>query len=199
MLRFATALLTAGVVVVGLVSAQGTAKLEIGAKAPSFSGLPGTDGKKYSLDDFKDKDVVVVAITCNHCPVAVAYEQRLIDFAKKYTVAKDSKVAFVAINVNAGEADRLEKMVEKAKSKGYNFPYVYDESQQIARSLSARVTPEFYVLNKERKLVYWGSFDDNQDNPTKAYVPMAVESALKGETPVVTLTKAFGCGVGYKN
>jgi len=196
MLRYATAMLAAGALVIGLAQAGGTAKLELGSKAPTFSNLPGTDGKKYSLDSFKDKDVLVVAITCNHCPVAVAYEERMINFAKK-NAGPDSKVAFVAINVNTGENDRLDKMVLRAKQQGFNFPYLFDESQQVARALNASVTPEFYVFNKERKLVYWGSLDDNQSNPTKDYLEPAVNSALKGETPVVARTKAFGCGVQY--
>jgi len=196
MLRYATALLLVGVLAIGLVNAGGANKLEIGAPAPTFTGLPGIDGKKYSLGDFKDKDVLVVCITCNHCPVAVAYEDRMIDFAKKHAGDK-GKVAFVAINVNTGEADRLDKMQIRAKERGFNFTYLYDESQQIARALNASVTPEFYVFNKERKLVYWGSMDDRQNEPTKSYLEPAVQSALKGETPVVARTKAFGCGVQY--
>src|SRR5689334_10260242 len=84
-------------------------KLSIGDSAPAFSKLPGTDGKDHSLDQFKDKDVVVVIVTCNHCPVAVAYEDRIIAFAKKYAGEKDSKVGVVAINVNNLDADKLDK------------------------------------------------------------------------------------------
>src|SRR5688572_13961744 len=100
----AAALLVAAVAVVGLASAQPGAKLKIGDAAPAFTDLPGTDGKKYSLNDFKDRDVLVVAITCNHCPVAVAYEDRLIDFTKKHA-GPGSKVGVIAINVNNLEAD----------------------------------------------------------------------------------------------
>src|SRR5579883_2424925 len=101
------------------VQAQGkfNKKLAVGDKAPSYSDLPGTDGKKHSLADLSNKEVVVVVITCNHCPVAVAYEDRIINFTKKYS-GKDSKVAVVAINVNNGEADRMPKMIERAKEKG---------------------------------------------------------------------------------
>src|SRR5262245_32094704 len=89
------------------------AKLNIGDAAPSFSNLPAVDGKNYSLDDFKDKDVVVMVVTCNHCPVAVAYEDRLIAFAKKHA-APDSKVALVAVNVSNMEVDKLPKMQDRA-------------------------------------------------------------------------------------
>jgi peroxiredoxin len=193
MLRYtAVAVLVAGL---ALVSVQaGATKLKIGAPAPEFTDLPGVDGKKHSLGEYK-KDVLVVAITCNHCPVAVAYEDRMIAFNKKYA----SKIAFVAINVNNLDADKLDKMKIRAEEKGITYPYLYDASQEIARKLNAKVTPEFYVFNK-RKLVYWGSMDDSQ-NAAKVkhnYLEAAVQAALNGETPAVQTTRAFGCGVKYE-
>src|SRR5207302_11015687 len=127
MIRSATAL----AVVAGLAFLAGTAeagkynkKLNIGDAAPVFSGLEGTDGRSHSLADFKDKDVLVVAVTTNHCPVAMAYEDRLAVFGKKHA-GPDSKVGFIAINVNTGEEDRLPKMTERAKDKGFSFPYAF--------------------------------------------------------------------------
>jgi peroxiredoxin len=199
MIRYAAAILVAGIAVVGLAQAGGAAKLKLGDPAPNFTDLPGTDGKNHSLSDYKNKDVLVIAITCNHCPVAVAYEDRIIAFAKKYTAAPDSKVALVAINVNNNDQDKLDKMKIRATQKGFNFDYLYDASQNVARALNARVTPEFYVFNKERKLVYWGSLDNNQNKATTNYLEPAVDSALKGETPTMALTKAFGCGVQYQS
>src|SRR5438876_933592 len=93
-------------------------------RAPTFSGLPGTDDKDHSLADYK-KDVVVIVVTCNHCPVATAYEDRIVELSKKYA----DKVDLVAINVNTIEADRMSKMKERAKAKGFAFPYLYDQSQ----------------------------------------------------------------------
>src|SRR5947209_596101 len=120
-------------------------KLSAGDAAPAWKDLPGTDGKKHSLADLKDKDVVVVVFTCNSCPVAEAYEDRLIDFTRKHAAA-ESKVALVAINVNTVPEDRLDRMKERARAKGFPFPYLYDESQQTARDYGASYTPEFFVL-----------------------------------------------------
>jgi peroxiredoxin len=174
-------------------------KLNIGDPCPTFKDLEGVDGKKYSLDDFKDKDVLVIVITCNHCPIAQAYEDRIIQFTKKWASGPDSKVAVVAINVNNLEADKLPAMKIRAREKGFNFPYLYDPSQQIGRSLGATVTPEFFVFNKARKLVYMGAMDDSNSNPKVNYLEAAVEAALKGGTPAVKETRARGCTVKYDN
>lgn len=192
---FAAALLVAGAVLVGVVNVQAGEKLKIGAAAPEFKGLPGVDDKSHSLGDYK-KDVLVIAITCNHCPVAVAYEDRQIAFAKKFA----GKVDFVAINVNNLPADKLDKMKERAKEKGMTYPYLYDETQKIAKSLSARVTPEYYVFNKDRKLVYWGAMDDsNRAAAVKTnYLEEAVQAVLSGEAPKTAKTNARGCSVKYE-
>jgi peroxiredoxin len=185
----------AALALVSGAQAGGNAKLKVGDACPEFSELPGVDGKKHSLKDFKH-DVLVIAITCNHCPVAVAYEDRIINFVKKHG---SDKIGLVAINVNNLEADKLDKMVIRAKEKGFNFPYLYDSSQKIARALSARVTPEFYVFDKNRKLVYWGSMDDSQ-NVKKVktnHLEEAVTAVAAGKTPTVQTTKAFGCTVKY--
>lgn len=140
--------------------------------------------------------MVVVAITCNKCPVAVAVEDRLVEFVKKH----GEKVDLVAINVNTHPSDSLEKMTERSSQKGFNFPYVIDETQSIARQLGARVTPEFFVLDKARKIVYTGALDDNAMKPaavTKHYLEDAVIAVLSDKAPQVAETKAEGCGVGY--
>lgn len=172
-------------------------KISVGDAAPTFGKLPAADGKEYALADYKDKDVVVVIITCNHCPVAVAYEDRIIDFTKKHA-GPNSKVAVVAINVNNGKDDRLPRMIERAKEKGFNFPYLYDESQKIAKELGARVTPEFFVLNKERKIAYLGAMDDKADSPSQNYLEAAVEATLKGQEPKIKETNGRGCAVQYQ-
>ena len=194
MVRFASAALVA-VLSVWTIQA---APLKIGSPAPKFSGLEcASTGKSCSQADLKNKDVVVFVITCNHCPVAKAYEDRLIEFAKKH--GPDSKVQLVAFSVNTGEADSLPNMKERAKEKGFNFPYLYDGSQKIARELGASATPEFFVFNKERRLVYTGAMDDNMNagKVTKHYLEDAVDAALKGETPKTATTPAVGCGIQY--
>jgi peroxiredoxin len=199
MMRWAAfSLLFVGLVAFGTVQGQGkfNKKISVGSSAPTWSKLPGTDGKKHSLSDLKDKDVVVMVVTCNHCPVAVAYEDRIIDLTRKY----GSRVGVVAINVNSSEEDRLPKMIERAREKGFNFPYLYDESQDVGRAYGASVTPEFFVLNKERKIVYMGAMDDSisPQNVKTSYVEPAVDAALKGSTPAVSETRARGCGVQYE-
>jgi peroxiredoxin len=196
MTRFVIATFAAAALV---VSAQ-AAPLKIGDAAPTFSDLQcATSGKSVSLDSYKGKDVVVVCITCNHCPVAIAYEDRLVNFAKAYA-GKDKKVGFVAINVNNMEEDKLPKMKERAKDKGFTFAYAYDPSQKIARELGAKVTPEFFVFDKDRKLVYHGAMDDNMkaEKVTKHYLADAVEATLKGETPKVQTSAPKGCGIAYE-
>lgn len=173
--------------------------LNIGDAAPVWTDLPGVDDKQHSLADLSNKPVVVVIFTCNSCPIAVDYEDRIIALAKKYSSA-DSKVAVVAINVNNVEADKLPKMRERAELKGFNFPYLYDESQKIARQFGANFTPEFFVLNAERKIAYMGGMDDNSD-PTKVtvnYLDPAIEAVLAGRAPETAETVARGCRVRYQ-
>ncbi len=175
-------------------------KIADGDKAPVWTGLPGVDGKKHSLADLSDKDVIVFIITCNHCPVAVHYEERIINFTKKHA-GKDSKVAVVACNVNTSDDDSLPKMIEHSKAKGFNFAYIYDESQKIGRAYGATVTPEFFVLNKERKIIYMGAMDDvtNAKSAKINYVEQAVIAGLKGQMPTTTETRGRGCGVQYND
>ena len=170
--------------------------LNIGDKAPEWKDLPGVDGKKLSLSDLKQKDVVVLAFLCNSCPYAVYYENRLIAFAKKHS-GKDSKVALVAVNVNKVEEDLPPKMKEKAEAKGFRFPYLFDETQQIAEDYGAGFTPEFFVLNKERQVVYMGAMDDspNADNVKRRYVDAAVTAALASKLPEVRETVPIGCRI----
>jgi peroxiredoxin len=173
--------------------------LNYGDPAPAWSKLPGIDGKQHSLADLKDKQLVVVVFTCNSCPVAVDYEDRIVAFAKKHAGPTDP-VAVVAINVNKIEADSLPRMKERAEEKGFPFPYLFDESQKIARDYGATYTPEFFVLNKDRKVVYMGGMDDNSNvaNVTTNYLDPAVAAALKGEKPATVETVARGCTIRYE-
>lgn len=169
--------------------------LSVGSDAPAWSKLPGTDGKTHSLDDLKSKDVVVVVFTCNSCPYARDYEGRMMDFVKKH----GEKAALVAINVNKVAEDSLEKMTERAKEKEFNYPYLFDETQKIAKDYGATSTPEFFVLNKDREVVYMGAMDDNADasKAKVSYVEEAVAATLKGESPKTKETAAVGCLVRY--
>ncbi len=165
------------------------AGVEIGDKAPDFEAI-GVDGKVVTLDSVKDAKVVVVNFTCNECPVAKAYEDRFIEFAQKY---EDRGVKMLAINVNVSE--NLEMMKERAQSKGFSFPYAYDESGDSARAYGATVTPHLFILDQDRRIAYMGSFDDKMSEPTESFAVDAVEALLAGKKPETTTTKEFGCGI----
>ena len=173
--------------------------LSPGDPAPAWEGLAGTDGKKHSLADLKGKDVVVVVFTCNSCPVAEAYEDRLIAFARQHAGA-GSKVGLVAVNVNTGRDDALPAMTKRAEKKGFPFPYLYDPSQEIARKYGAQFTPEFVVLDKDRKVVYLGAMDDKAPpgDAKLKHLEAAVTAALAGQTPTTAETSAAaGCGIKF--
>lgn len=169
-----------------------------GDAAPAWANLPGIDDKKHSLADHKDRDVVVLIFTCNSCAASVEYEDRIISLTKKYGENK-GRVAVVAVNVNTIPADRLDKMQERAKARGFNFPYLYDESQKIAKDYGATYTPEFFVLNRDRKLVYTGAMDDKgpPGTPSRKFVEEAIDAALAGKSPEVTETLPRGCMIRY--
>lgn len=168
-----------------------------GDAAPAWTDLIGVDGRKHALKDYQDAKVLVVVFTCNHCPVAKTYEDRVIELANKYA---ERGVKLVAINVNRIEADRLDAMRERAKEKKYPFPYLFDESQQSAKAYGATVTPHFFVLDGKRRFVYMGAFDDDMDSAAaqEHYVIDAVESALAGKVPAVRESLQRGCGILYE-
>lgn len=170
--------------------------LSIGDAAPLWKDLPGTDGKKHSLADHAGKELVVVLFTCNSCACSEEYEDRIIAFANKY---KD-RVALVAINVNTIADDRLDAMKKRAEKKKFPFEYLYDESQKSARNYGATYTPEFFVLDKARKVAYMGAMDDktNVDAVKEKYLELAVDAFLKGEKPATKETIPHGCLVRYK-
>jgi peroxiredoxin len=173
------------------------AELKIGDAAPMFTDIIGVDDKKHSLDEFKDAKAVAVVFTCNKCPVAVNYEDRLIEYQNKY---KDAGVQVVAINVNNAEADKLPAMKVRAEEKGFTFPYLYDESQKSARDYGAEVTPHVFLLNGERKVAYVGPVDDNPDvkQVKKAFLNEATDAVLAGKSPETTEVDPVGCGIQYE-
>jgi peroxiredoxin len=176
---------------------QAPAELKIGDAAPIFADIVGVDDKNHSLDEFKDAKAVAVVFTCNKCPVAVDYEDRLIEYQKEYA---DKGVQLVAINVNNAEADKLPAMKVRAEEKGYTFPYLYDESQKSARDYGAEVTPHVFLLDTQRKVAYVGPVDDNPDakQVTKAYLRDATEAVLAGKAPETTEVDPVGCGIQYE-
>jgi peroxiredoxin len=172
-------------------------KLDIGDAAPQWTGIVGTDDQPHSLADYKASKAVVVVFTCNHCPVAQAYQERLIALQKDY---KDKGVQVIAINVNKIPADNFEAMKKRAESAGFNFPYLYDPTQKVGRDYGATCTPHVFVLNKDRKLAYKGAIDDNMhaDKVEKHYVQAALDALLDGKTPKTAVTQQKGCSIKYE-
>ena len=173
--------------------------VSLGSKAPYFS-LPDTDGNNLSIENFS-KEILVVIFTCNHCPYAKAVEDRLIKLANNY----NSKVDFVLISSNDAEnypEDSPEKMAEQAESKSYPFPYLFDETQEIAKAYSAVCTPDIFLYNNDRELEYRGRLDDNWKEPeevSREELKMAIEFILKGEKIDFTQIPSMGCNIKWKN
>lgn len=183
--------------------------LSIGSKAPSFS-LPGVDGKMYSLASFSKAELLAIVFTCNHCPTAQAYEDRVIQLAKTYSA---KGVAVVAISPNDPGAIRLdelgytdvsdsfEEMKIRARVKKFPFPYLYDgKTQTASKAYGPIATPHIFIFDKERKLRYQGRID-NMEKPSKTPGHLdaqnAIEALLKGTAVSVQTTKVFGCSVKW--
>jgi len=173
-------------------------ELAIGAKGPGFD-LKGTDGKMYSLDTIKGEKGTAVIFTCNECPYAKGYEDRLIAFANAY---QSKGIAFIAINANDPKivpGDSFDAMVERAREKQFPYPYVVDETQQIAAAYGAKVTPHIFLLDAGGSLVYRGRIDDSlkENEIKKRDLQAALEALVGGNAIQVAETKAFGCGVKW--
>jgi peroxiredoxin len=183
--------------------------LPIGASAPNFS-LLGIDGKMYSLASFRNAKVLVVVFTCNHCPTAQAYEDRLIQLTKDY---KDKGVAVVAIMPNDPTSIRLDElgytdmgdtyteMKRRAAEKHFNFPYLYDgKTETVARAYGPIATPHVFIFDKNRKLQYSGRVDD-VEKPTKTPntrdARNAIDELLAGQPVAEPTTKVFGCSIKW--
>ena len=171
--------------------------LSAGDPAPDFSGLVGVDDREHGLATYKDASVIVLLFTANHCPVAKAYDARLVALATEY---KDKGVQVIAVSVSKLEADKLPKMKERAQAAGFNFPYLYDESQDSARAYGASATPHVFVLDGQRKIAYMGRIDDdiNEGRIKKRYLRDAVNAVLAGGPPEAQETRPVGCPIIFE-
>lgn len=173
--------------------------LQPGEPAPDFS-LPAVDGVTYTLASFAQKPVLIVVFSCNHCPYVQAYEDRLIAIQRDYA---PQGVQLVAINSNDDRnypEDRFEQMVRRAKQRGYNFPYLRDGSQAVARSYGATHTPHLFVFDRPRRLRYTGKIDDNWQQPravTRHYLREALDAILHDADPSNPITHAIGCTIKW--
>jgi peroxiredoxin len=177
---------------------------KVGDKASDFK-LKNVDGKYVSLADFKSAKGFVVIFTCNHCPYAKAYQDRIIDIDKKF---KSLGYPVIAINSNDGQAepqDSYGQMVVRAKEKGYTFPYLVDEDQSVLRIYGALKTPHVFLLQKSTDGIfvrYIGAIDDNFEDASKVanpYLANAINALINGKSPNPEFTKAIGCGIRQKN
>jgi peroxiredoxin len=201
--------LLCGVIFCSTLHAAEHQTLEIGAKAPDFH-LPGTDGNTYSLASFKKSNILVIIFTCNHCPTAQAYEDRIIQIGKDY---KNKGVAIVAIMPNDPHAIRLDElgytdlsdsfaeMKLRANEKHFNFPYLYDGmTQATSKAYGPAATPQVFIFDKERKLCYSGRIDDVEKpgkTPHSQDTRNALDDLLNHKKPEVATTKVFGCSVKW--
>lgn len=173
---------------------------KVGDKATDFK-LKSVDNKMYSMADYKDAKGFIVVFTCNHCPFAVKYEDRIIDLAKKY---KSKGYVLLAINPNdpaAQPEDSFELMQKRAKEKKFTFPYLFDEGQKIYPQYGATKTPHVFLLDKNLVVKYIGAIDDNVEDATQVkekYLENAITALEKGEEPTPNTTKAIGCTIKVK-
>lgn len=173
---------------------------KVGDKATDFK-LKSVDNKMYSMADYKDAKGFIVVFTCNHCPFAVKYEDRIIDLAKKY---KSKGYILLAINPNDPAAqpdDSFELMQKRAKEKKFTFPYLFDEGQKIYPQYGATKTPHVFLLDKNLVVKYIGAIDDNVEDASQVkekYLENAIAALEKGEEPTPNTTKAIGCSIKVK-
>jgi len=181
--------------------ATNSTMLPLGTRAPDFA-LPDTAGRQVSLRDYANASALVVVFMCNHCPYVKHLRGALAQFARDY---QSRGVAVVGINSNDVDnypADSPARMAEEAKSAGYAFPYLYDESQAVAKAYRAACTPDFFVFNHEQRLAYRGQFDDSRPSngvpPNGRDLRAAVDALLAGKPVPPTQKPSLGCNIKWK-
>ncbi len=176
-----------------------TNKLRIGSSLPHFN-LKGTDDKFYNSEEYSECELMLVVFTCNHCPYIQAYENRLKEIQKSYK----QKLILLAINSNDDiqyPEDSFDNMKIRADEKQFNFNYLRDDEQIVAHSFGATHTPEIFLFDKNRKLVFHGKIDDNWQDETKTnnnYLRDAIEEILSGKKISVPETFTIGCTIKWK-
>ena len=175
--------------------------LKLGTSAPYFR-LPDTEGRLISLEDFKDAKALLVIFMCNHCPYVKHIRPGLVEFAQKY---QPKGLAVVGINANDAAKypdDSPGKMVDEVATAGYTFPYLYDETQEAAKAYRAACTPDFFLFDKNRKLVYRGQFDDSRPGNnipvTGKDTREAVDALLAGTAINPAQSPSMGCNIKWR-
>jgi len=176
-----------------------TYPFEIGQKAPSFKDLPGVDGKRYSLSSFDDKQIIILIFMANRCPTARVYSDRLKSIQNEYGPKSVQLVGINSDNQYFFSDEALSKMTGVAVERNYNFPYLKDEDQLVAKNYGALVTLHAFVLDKQRRLRYRGRVDDSRD-PTKVTINdlrNALDDLLEGREVRTPETRPFACSIEY--
>ncbi|MBI3308400.1 MAG: thioredoxin family protein [Candidatus Melainabacteria bacterium] len=177
----------------------GKSILKIGDKLPDFT-LIATNGRECNLYEFEESKIIVVMFTCNHCPYVQAYEERLIGLQKEFA---SEGVTLVAINSNDEKdypEDSFENMVKRSNKMNYNFPYLRDDTQEVAKMFGVTYTPEVFVFDQDRILRYHGGIDDNWKDPSKVKkenLKEAIKELLAGKKPSIYETSAIGCTIKW--
>ena len=199
-LRFTSA--AAALMLCTLTAQAAHATLPLGAAAPMASiKMKNVDGKAVSIADVAGKKGTLVVFTCNHCPFAKAWQQRIADLGNTYSA---KGIGVILVNSNDPAAypeDGATEMQARAKALGLKVPYVVDETSEVARAFGATVTPEAFVFAADGKLAYHGTIDDNRAEPDKVqkrYLKDALEAVLAGKAPAAPETKSLGCGIKYR-
>ncbi len=181
--------------------ATASTMLALGTKAPDFE-LPDTGGKMVSLKDFNESKVLLVVFMCNHCPFVKHIIDKFVEIAKEYQA---KGVGVVGINSNDVEnysEDSPENMTANAKAKGFTFPYLYDENQETAKAYKAACTPDFFLFDAERKLVYRGQMDESRPGSGKpvtgADLKAAMDAVLAGKNAPKIQKPSMGCNIKWK-
>ncbi len=170
----------------------------LGSACPDFT-LPGVDGRLWSLHDFHTPALLVV-VMCNHCPYVQSIDDRLNALAQAYA----GRCGVVALNANDAVAypdDSFQAMRARAKAKGYAFPYLWDEEQSVARALGAVCTPDFFLYDHHRRLMYRGRLDDNWKDPARVArqeLKEAIDGVLAGQEPLETQQPSMGCSIKWR-
>lgn len=169
-------------------------RLVIGAKAPRFS-LPGVDGSVHALSDYENTPVAVI-FSCCHCPYVIAWEGRINELAADYA----GRAAVLVINANDHIGDRLSDMQERVDDQKLVYPFLRDETQDVARSFGASRTPEVFMLDRSHTLIYHGAPDSSYQDPGGAvpHLRQAMDAALEGRPPPITDTPAVGCTIKWR-
>ena len=174
--------------------------LPLGTKAPDFA-LVNVDGSTKSLKDFEGAPALVVIFMCNHCPFVKHLADPLAQFAAEYMAKGAAIVAISSNDVASHPADSPEQMVREAEERGYAFPYLYDETQEVAKAYRAACTPDFFLFDGDRKLVYRGQFDSSRPDSgtpvTGADLRAALDAVLAGEKPSEKQTPSIGCNIKW--